>query len=300
MARSIAPDEAGMGFAERAALAGAALAALALLLAPAAGWSQPAPQLTNPKVVVDYYEPRNQEFLPLYEKLQKRQVLEELAQFLAPVRWPKKVRLMMKECPYAGTPKPEVFYAPLEYSLTVCYQLFPFLGTFTPPASFATRQEVIVGGLIGAVLNAAGHATFDMLKVPRLGADEDAADQAAGFVALQFGPEVARTVVKGTYYLWDTYEYYTRANNLPFNFAGSASTAPQRKYNVLCIAYGHDKALFQDFVNKGLLPAKRAETCAREYDQVKHAFAETVLPSVDMTMMKQIQTTQWLQPDDLK
>ena len=189
--------------------------------------------LSNPNIVFDYYEPRSADFVPLYVKLQGQGVLEELSHFLAPVHWPKKVRLLMKECPHSGTPKPEVFFSSLEYSITVCYQWLSFLGTFTPPATFATRQEVIVGGLVGTVLNAAGHAAFDMLNVPRLGADEDAADQIATYVALQFGPNVARTVTKGTYYVWDTYEYYARANNVAFNIAGSSSVFPQRKYNIL-------------------------------------------------------------------
>jgi len=256
--------------------------------------------LNNPNVVFDYYEPRSPDFAPLYAKLQGRGVLEELSRFLAPIRWPKKVRLLMKECPPSGIPKPEVFYSSLEYSITICYQWLSFLGTFTPPATFATRQEVIVGGLVGVVLNAAGHAAFDMLNGPRLGADEDAADQIASYVALQFGPNVARTVIKGTYYVWDTYEYYARANNVAFNIGGSSSVFPQRKYNILCIAYGGDKNSFQDFVDTGLLPRSRADRCTDEYAQVSYAFAQTVLPSVDTALLKKVQSMQWLAPEDLQ
>src|ERR1700738_4159009 len=71
--------------------------------------AQPSPDLRNVNIAVDYYDPRDSDLLPLYEKLKRRQVLEELAQFLAPVRWPKTLRLLMKECPSSGTPTPEVF-----------------------------------------------------------------------------------------------------------------------------------------------------------------------------------------------
>src|SRR5262249_47998698 len=144
-----------------------ALVAAVLCLPSRSSWapgSSP-PDLRNANIAVDYYEPRDPDFLALYEKLKRRQVLEELAQFLAPVRWPKTLRLLMKECPALGTPTPEVFYSPIEYSITLCYQWFKFLHKFNPPDSFATRQEVIVGGLVGIVLHEAGRAAFDMLKV---------------------------------------------------------------------------------------------------------------------------------------
>jgi hypothetical protein len=264
---------------------------------------QAPPDLKNVNILVDYYEPRNPAFLPLYQKMKQRQVLENLSQFLAPVQWPKTLRLLMKQCPQ-GVQSPEVFYNPIEYSITVCYQWFPFLGSFHPPESFATRQETIVGGLVGIVLHEAGRAVFDMLRVPRLGSDEDAADQVASFVGLQFGKDVARTVVKGTYYVWDTYDYYIRANNRQYNFAGRASVPPQRAYNALCIAYGGDPATFKDMVDKGLLnrvlSADRAGNCADEYQQVAYAFDKTIKPRVNADMMKKVLTTSWLRPEDLQ
>jgi hypothetical protein len=263
--------------------------------------------LSKYKIQVDYYAPRNPALQPLYEKLQQRKVLEELGQFLAPVSWPKTLRLIVKQCPRSGTPTPAAFYDYNEYSLTVCYQLFDDLklaaGTTAPGgsnASFATPQEVIVGGLIGVVLHEAARATFDMLQVPILGSDEDAADQLAGLIGLQFGPDVARAVIKGTYLLWNTYDHSMRTRNLPYNFASKSSLAPQRADNILCIAYGGQSAIFKDFVDKGLLPQTRASHCAAEYHQAADAFAATIKPHVNTTMMSQILTTTWILPDDLK
>jgi hypothetical protein len=55
-------------------------------------------------------------------------------------------------------------------------------------------------------------------------------------IGLQFGPQVARAVIKGTYLLWNTYDHSMRARNLPYNFASRSSVAPQRADNILCIA----------------------------------------------------------------
>src|SRR5262249_13984205 len=180
----------------RAAALVSALACLFLQSSGKLAQAQVQEEIANPNIAVDYYEPRDPEFLTFYEKLKKRRVLEELAQFLAPVHWPKKLRLIMKQCPAAVNPDaPEIsdliFYNGDEYSLNICYQLFKFLEridlkNLDPPPTFVTQQEVIVGGLVGLVLHEAGRAMFDMLDVPILGSEDDAADQIAGFVGQQF------------------------------------------------------------------------------------------------------------------
>jgi Putative metallopeptidase len=279
-----------------------ALAAGWLAIQPLPTMAQTATDLRNEKIVVDYYEPRDPRFQPLYERLQKRRVLEELSQFLAPVRWPKTLRMIMKECPSSGVSWPQVFYSKIEYSLTICYQWFAALRSLkSPPPAFATQQEVIVGGLVGIVLHQSAVAIFDMLSVPRLGSDDDAADQISAFVGLQFGPEVARAVIKGTYYIWKTYDDLYVDNNYQYDFAARASVPRQRMYNTLCMAYGGAPAIFKSFVDQAnLLPAARAETCDEEYRQVQAAFRKTIVPRVDSDKMTTVRSMTWLSPDDLK
>ena len=276
---------------------------LGVVFAPSHAEDNPRSVLTSSNIIIDYYEPRSAAYLPLYTKLRNRQVLEELAQFLAPVKWPKTLRLIMKECPAAGTPVPQVYYDKLEYSVNLCYQWFGFLESLNPPASFATRQEVIVGGLVGAVLHAAGSAMFDMFHVPILGSEDDAADQLSTFIALQFGPQVARTFVKGTYYVWDTYDYQITHGHQQYNFASGSSVPIQREYNILCMAYGGAHADFNDLIDKGLLKrvtsAERHDNCKDEFQQVQKAFLKTIHSHVDDGEMKKILSTTWISAEDL-
>jgi len=72
-------------------------------------------------------------------------------------------------------------------------------------------------------------------------------------------------------------------------------TGLQRYYNTLCLAYGGAPDMFGEFVAKGDLPRSRAEGCAREYQKVKHAFEQTVLPYIDREKMRQVQAKAWLQ-----
>jgi hypothetical protein len=161
----------------------------------------------------------------------------------------------------------------------------------TSPEGF-TRQEVIDGGFIGIALHETGHAVNDLFSVPVLGREEDTADQIAGFVMMQFGKDVARTAIKGTDYVW-----------LNFARMGSAiywdvhSTPGQRFQNFLCIGYGGDPDTFKDLADKWL-PKDRIGNCQHEYLQVKNAFVKTILPHVDQELMKKVQATKWLRPDD--
>jgi len=260
------------------------------------------PELRNPKIVFNYYEPRDPKFAPLYQRLQARRVLEELSQFLAPVKWPKTLRLAIKECAASSmTPQqPQVFYTGNDYTLTICYQWFAFLEGLRPQPAFATRQEVVVGGLIGVVLRESARAAFDMLQTPLLGDEGDAADQASAFTALQFDDEVARVVIKGSYFVWKKYDDDLTVDDRPYNFSSRSSLPKQRMYNTLCIAYGSGRPLFKTFVDQGDLISTRAENCAEEYRLVQAAFRRTIVPHVDLEAMKKLQSTKWLEPGDLR
>jgi hypothetical protein len=280
-----------------------AAAALALVfagaLSAAASAQTPPLELRNDKIKFDYYEPRDPKLVPLYERLQRRRVLEQLSQFLAPVRWPTTLRLIMKECP-AGAPRPEIYYVSVERSVNVCYQLFTFLRSLEPQPAFGTQQEVIVGGLIGVVLHTSARAAFDMLGIPRLGDEGDAADQLSSFLGLQFGDDVARVVIKGTYFVWKRYDDELVASEKLYDFAARSSVPKQRMYNTLCIAYGGAPGTFKNFVDQGDLLSKRAEGCVEEYQSVRQAFQKTIVPHVDADMMAKARSTKWIGPEDLK
>ena len=147
----------------------------------------------------------------------------------------------------------------------------------------------MVGALVGVMLHELGHAVFDMIEVPVLGREEDAADEISTFIALQFNKDIARTVVRGNAYLYKVWYAF----GAPL-YSDEHGTGLQRYFNSLCLAYGGDPNAFKDMVDKGELPKSRAENCAREYQQVKSAFEKTVLPYIDQEQMKKVQSRPWL------
>jgi hypothetical protein len=276
----------------RAAVAIAVALTTGTLPALSTAQAEPNARPRNPNIVVDYIEPRPpidpkdkdfnrdmtayQRMLKIHERMKQRQVLEELAAFLAPLKLPKVLRVRTKTCGEVNA-----FYNPDEYTVNICYEWIDATETMAPQTTSEgfSRQEVIVGGFIGVVLHELGHAVNDLLNVPVLGREEDTADQIAGFMMLQFGKDVARTAVKGMAYVWLT---FAREGNAPY---------------FLCIGYGGDPETFKDQVAQWLTP-ERVASCTHEYQQVRNAFIKTILPSIDQEMMKKVQAQKWLSTDD--
>ena len=62
-------------------------------------------------------------------------------------------------------------------------------------------------------------------------------------------------------------------------FADVHDTPAQRLYSLLCLAYGSDKELFADVVEKGFRSRlERSEICEDEYRQVDFAYRTLVAP----------------------
>ena len=260
------------------------------------------------------------------ERMMKRRVLEEFVQFLSPVRWPHALDLFASDC--AGKPGDSPYYKGHYYFINMCYS---FVSASESIADYLLQQQakknlwtpvsrdaLIAGIFVSALLHETGHAAFDIMDVPVFGRQEDAADQMAGFIALQFGRENARTLIKGFAYLWAV------SNNPPVNkpntrdpkypkdpteqcfldpfcaYADVHGTSGQRMYNTLCIAYGGEPDWFKDFVDAHWLPPERAQNCPTEYQGVKQAFQKTVWPFIDQEQMKKIQVRSWFTGQELK
>jgi Putative metallopeptidase len=264
-----------------------------LVVAPELASAQIPPQLQNSRIGFIYDAPRSPKFRPLYDRLKKRQLLEELKAFLSPLRLPRKLVLNTKECGETNA-----FYS-RSVGLVLCYEYIEFMEGLAPkettPEGF-TRAEGIAGAFVEVTLHELGHAVFDNLDVPVFGREEDAADQMAGFLMLQFSPDLALLTVKGAAWSYLSQERAWADSK----FSDEHGTERQRFYNYLCLGYGGMRDQFRDMVDKGLLPAARARNCAREYQQVRKAFAATVLPFIDPHLMKAVQGVRWLRPEEMR
>jgi len=239
------------------------------------------------RVAIDYVAPVNAAHQPLFEFLKQNQALERVRGVLVAISWPRTLRLEVRGC----EGEPNAWYE--NASITLCYEFLDDLWRrANAPARPAgiTREDAFIGPFLEVSLHEAGHALFDLLKVPILGREEDAADQLASYYMLQLPRETRSRLVLGSAYAYASELNVRSARDLykprlqlgpHVAFADEHGTPAQRLYNLLCIAYGSDKQLFAEVVEKRYLPEERAELCEGEYRQVEFAYRTLIAPHLD-------------------
>jgi hypothetical protein len=252
-----------------------AVAVLAVLLPIEATEARGAIAMGSDRIRVVYEAPKTAAYREIYDTMRRRRVLERVGAIIGLVRLPTRLTYRLKEC--AG--EPNAWYAPEDRSVTLCYELVAGIQKVAPktesPAG-VSRHDALVGPVAQILMHESGHALFDLLRLPILGREEDAADQVASFALLQLGGKEARTVVNGSAYFFATTGKYEPVDK--GSFADVHGFSWQRFYNLACLAYGSDKKRFGYIVSKGYLPKERAEGCGEEYDQVAFAFDTLIVP----------------------
>ncbi len=244
------------------------------------------------QIQISYVAPKNSAHDAIFQLLKKRRVLEKFKGLLSPLRLPRPLLLKVEGCDGESN----AWYD--NDAVTVCYEYLDEVLQNAPkettPAG-VTRADAIIGPTLEVFVHEVGHAVFDYLSVPILGREEDAADQFAAYVLLQFGESDARRLIYGVAYSYniDASKPSTKKNP----FADEHGLPAQRFYNVLCMAYGADSKQFADVVDKGYLPKERAEGCADEYDTVIRALNKLIGPYIDQARAKQVRARQWLKFD---
>jgi Putative metallopeptidase len=260
---------------------------------PAVGQSPDAPAFGQ--VRISYGEPKNPAHRPIYERLQKRNVLEDLRDFLSPLRLPQPLTIKTEAC--GGVIN--AYYT--NQTVTICYEYIEWIRQIARKVTVSNEislEDAVVGPFVDVLLHEVAHAIFDLLKIPIFGREEDAADQLAAFILLQFGNDVARRTITGTALLFR--QMAVEQNPETADFASVHGLPAQRFVNVLCIAYGAQPSLFADYVKQGFLPPHRVGHCRWEYQQIAHAFKTLISPHVDPVLQERVKGRRWLRAEDGK
>jgi hypothetical protein len=133
-----------------------------------------------------------------------------------------------------------------------------------------------------------------MLKIPILGAEEDAADRVGAYIYLQLAAPEASRLIAGAAYAFKLEAERGPAAPPAESFADAHNTPAQRAYTLLCLAYGADPKLFKDFKKNGYLPKRRLDGCADEYERLQDAFETLISPHIDRTLAKKVAAKSWL------
>jgi hypothetical protein len=230
--------------------------------------------------------PKEPALQPIYERLKKLQVLEDLQQVLSPLNLPRKLIVRLDECGAAT-----VHFQP-GGPVTVCYE---YIEEVERIAYGPLRPDMIAGAFVQELLHEVARGVFDVLNVPIWGRVSDAADNFAAYVMLQFGKDVALRTVRGTHLFFGAIAIFG-SDASP---ADVRSSAAQRNFNTICMAYGATRT-FKDIVDSSRtpLPQARRGVCRQEYEAVRKSFDRYIRRHIDEAKLAKVRSMDWLRPDD--
>jgi hypothetical protein len=254
-----------------------------ILWTPGIGNAQAEPRAKPNQIKYEYVPPKNPAHQPIHDQMRQGRALEHLQELLSPLLLPYPLTIKVAGC----DGRISAWYD--DEVVTVCYEMLADILKSAPAQDLPgglTRMDTVLGPVLAVFLHETGHAVFNMLQIPVLGREEDAADQFAAYLMLRLSKDEARRFILGSAYHHAIQMPGPQVTISIELLSGEHSTPAQRTYNILCIAYGADSKLFADIVEKGFLPKDRADTCAREYDDVDFAMTKLIKPHVDLSMAK--------------
>jgi len=278
-------------------------AVLVLLNAPAARSQTTATQADQPnRVSIAYVAPKNRDFQELYDLLRDRRALEKIREILSPFRLPEELTIRTAEC---GVVNCRYTRENAKPTVIICYEflknILDSLPKGTTPGG-VTPADAAVGQFVWVTLHEVGHAVFDIFDVPIFGNPEDAADNFATYIMLQFGKRQARRLIGGAAWAWRAYLGDYQKNPVVrmrmAEFAGAHGLPQQRFYNLLCLAIGADPVQYADF-NRYFPPTEK-RSCSFEYATLFQAFNKEILPHIDQEMARRVLDSNWLPEPESK
>ncbi len=249
------------------------------------------------RVSIAYVPPESAALQDLYDFLRRHRALERIQEILSPLRSPQELTIKTAECKEVNSWYSRENFKP---TVTICYEylkrILESLPTENNPDGI-TPADAAVGQFFWVTLHEVGHATFDILDVPIFGHPEDAADNFATYVLLQFGQAQAHRLIAGAAWAWRAYlGDYKKNPVVPLRLSafGTDHGLPQERfYNLVCLAFGADRAGFADLAT--YLPQTRAPNCRFEYQTLVHAFDKEITPHIDQEIARRVLDTDWLQ-----
>ena len=266
----------------QSAVAGIAIAAVLWLAASASLQAQTSP--SDSKFQIAYLRPDSPALKPVEALVKEHRILEHIQSSMAFVQLPRPLLLRFGECK-----DEDAWYDPNEHVVSFCYELVAHIQRIAPRHLQADieREDALLGSVYFSFLHEIAHAMFDMLELPVLGREEDAADQLAAYTLLVLlDKPLARRMIGGAAWMWAQEARSDEPDR--GDLADVHSLSAQRFFNLLCIAYGSDPTTFSVVTEKGYLPSDRAEGCGYEYKRLSFAVQKLFAGHVDHALLEDI------------
>jgi hypothetical protein len=254
-------------------------------------------------IQISYETPKDPNLKKTYDMARKANALEMLRLTFISFRLPEDLYIKAVNCD--GVPNAYFSREKDGPTIRVCYEYLHALYETLPKEPTLegiTPREALMGQFLFAAAHEFGHAVFNIYRAPVLGRQEDAADQFATYFLLQFGGERAHQLIRGAAYAY--HDYFKNGKVRPrvtlpvAAFSSDHGVPEQRFYNLVCIAYGYDQKIFAEVVERGDLPAARADVCKYEYSDLRYAINTLVGPHIDEELADRVMAIGWFKPSD--
>jgi Putative metallopeptidase len=167
------------------------IAAIAVALALQFHSAQAEPRTDQVRIV--YEEPTDEKYRVIHDAMRERRILETVGSLLNSLRLPRELTLEMRGCQGRET----AWYD--RGTAFFCYEYVDLIQRHAPKSATpggVQRGDAIVGAVIDTLFHESAHAVFDLLEIPVMGREEDAADFFSIYLMLQFPPEDARRLIE--------------------------------------------------------------------------------------------------------
>lgn len=150
------------------------------------------------------------------------------------------------------------------------YLLAFFLST-TPAFGFEMPKDeaaaqFVTSNVIATFYHELGHGLIDVLELPVLGREEDAADSLSALLTHQIWEEDSATqITYDTALAYAAYASEAEAEGYDLPYADTHSLDQQRYFNLVCHFYGANPEVREDVAKELELPEDRAVGCEDEF-----------------------------------
>ena len=251
----------------------------------------------NPRIHVEYQTPKDPAQQKVFDVVKQHHVLETVRKIFSPWNLGDiDLNIRTTSCGVSNAWYQRVGKVP---TVTICYEYLQEIWDSMPEETKAvlgeSMKDAICGQLFFAVAHELGHAMFDIFDVPVFGRQEDAADQFATYMMLQFGGEQALQLINGAAYGYHAYiKDLSTKRQVTLSLAALSSdhgTPEERYFNLICAAYGYDQRLFSLEMHK--IPPSRAQKCRDEYEDIKYAMHTVFWSHLDHDKVKRVLAMKW-------
>ena len=175
------------------------------------------------------------------------------------------------------------YYDPETHEISMCYELIEKYRHIYDE-DVTTREEMeaeVFNAALFTFFHELGHGMVDVLELPITGKEEDAVDEFAAILLLDYCGEVGQDAILAAADQFavdaeENEEEVQEIDDLPYWDTHSLDKV--RLYDLLCVIYGSDPEAHADLVEEEVLPEDRASGCEEEYQRKSAVWDQLLAP----------------------